>query len=656
MGKTVSVRDQDVYQLISQAYQVGGKYQWAREGAVNSIQAEATWVRFGIEEQGFANQGVARRFIADNGVGMNEEDLRLFLSSFGGGGRTIGMGHNFGQGFKSSCYEWNPFGIVVVSWTEETPEGRMIWIYRDDHGDNTYWRLRDFQLGSGNDAEFEDCIVPTVLPDIGVDAARLKFPEIEEAGHGTVFLFLGDSAERETMNGDYLQGEDSRRGIVGYLNSRFIDIPDGVEIAVENFEAPTGSDARRFMATKDGGRQFYARRSVKGVRARIEAEGVQDGTLFSKHGTIIEWYLTSGPDRREGEVNGPKEPVIMVQYEDEAYEVKKRARDYRLFGVPDEVKDRLWLIIKPPKLVEGSTAWGVTPQASRNQLIAKGEMELPWDDWYETFCTKRPKPVQDAINETRAGQSAEDAGTRRERLKQVQAKFGSRWRPVALVESIRGRLPGNPIADGTSPVAGGGKSRGSSVEVSPSARSKSREAGGGGNTVILDPDTAGEAFGSERRKSDGIPEVVWDKEFTEEDERCFAARFDQREVREGSFGTVHLNAGWPMFQQQFHYWQGEHPRADSRDMEELVKRVYEDEVVSKVMHAHKLRNSIVGYDEDGTEVRLKREEIEQLTSPAALTAAVVGLVNVEQRIRTAAGSKFGPAASARKARPKKARR
>lgn len=164
------------------------------------------------------------------------------------------------------------------------------------------------------------------------------------------------------------------------------------------------------------------------------------------------------------------------------------------------------------------------------------------------------------------------------------------------------------------------------------------------------------AFGTERRKSDGIPEVVWDKEFGDAEDRVYAARFDEKDRREGSFGTVHLNTAWPLFQQQFQYWIDQYPRADALEVESMVKRVYEDEVVSKVMHAHKLIGSVVGHDDDGNEIRLDREDVAELVAPSSLTTAVVGLINVESRIMTSGGSKFGPSESNRRSKPKKARR
>ena len=45
-------------------------FQWARETAINAIEAEASRILFGIEWQGVEARGVYRRYVADNGVGM----------------------------------------------------------------------------------------------------------------------------------------------------------------------------------------------------------------------------------------------------------------------------------------------------------------------------------------------------------------------------------------------------------------------------------------------------------------------------------------------------------------------------------------------------------------------------------------------------------
>ncbi|WP_146007428.1 hypothetical protein [Corynebacterium xerosis] len=641
MGKAVDVRQSDVHHLITQAYHAGGRYQWAREGAVNAIEAGATWIKFGIERQGFENKGVARRYIADNGHGMNADDLRTFLSTFGGGGRKIGFGHNFGQGFKASCYEWNPFGIIVASWTKEDPVGKMIWIYRKDDGDSTTWQLKDFAGGGDTENDLDDCVNPHNIPAIGVDVSKLKFPEIEEAGQGTVFLFLGDTVDRNTEMGDYKRKEDQQRGIVSYLNQRFIELPHGVEVSVESL------GARQDTSTKDvplkspaGKKQFLSNRKVRGIRAGISSDIAASGTLQSARNTKIHWFLTKTDDVTKDPTYRTPKPVIVVKYENEAYDVKKLVSDYRLFGIVDDVRDRVWLIIEPPQMNSDGLSWGVIPQASRGALIANDGEGLPWAAWQDDFYERMPREIRDAINEARSGDSTEDEGERAERLQRIMTNFGKRFMVDALVEDDAGNRRGTEGAPGSSPGPDDpSREKGRSADAG-FPRGRNENTGISGDVVILNPDDAGRAFGKNRKKANGLPAVVWENGFKESD-RFHAARFNYRDVRNGSFGTVFMNASWPLFDSQLRYWSERYPRVEESSILPIMRAAYEDEVVSKVMHAYKMRNARLGKDENGHQIKVQSQLIDEWTSPAALTAGVLGLVNVETRIAKAIGSKYG---------------
>ncbi|GAB2448049.1 hypothetical protein [Nocardia tengchongensis] len=650
MGKIVTVPDENVHHLIRQAYNAGGPYQWAREALVNSIQAKSTWVNFGVDEESFTTHGVARRYVADNGVGMNEENLQLFLSSFGGGGRTISLTENFGQGFKASCYEWNPYGIVVMSWTEETPDGRMIWIHFDHRHDR--WQLRDFDFylpGSDPDedlGEIGDCIPPSYNPTLGIDLRKFHFNEIKEAGHGTVFLFLGDGPHRDTVSGDYKRGEDdSKRGIVNYLNSRFVAIPNDITVRVATLEPkPTETDRReskdRVLVAPNGERYAVHPRLVKGIKPVISPNN-HHGTVMVKHGTKIEWYLTDKPEDALNPEKGPTKPLIAVQYENEAYDRKDRPQQYRQFGIPDSIRSRVWMFIIPPRYDESEpTRWGVMPQASRGMLIGKGSTSLPWEDWQDNFYQQMPGPIKKAIEESRSGDTDSNDQDRRERLKRTMERLSTRFRPPLLIQKDTGRESGNPASSKTGTPRVG---TGSSHEKKPASnmpRNRSADSGGAGDKIILNNDEAGEFAGSVRRKSDGLPDVRW--ETFRDDDVEHAARFD-RLISEGgsSFGTISINTSFPLFKNEFKFWMEEYPRADQDEVISLVKQVYEDELVSKLMHAYKLKGQELGIDEDGNSIRVKDENIQKWISPQALTTAVLGLVNVEQRIRVTGGSRFG---------------
>src|SRR3954453_19698176 len=88
---------------VARVYREGGEFQWVRETLVNSLEAEATRIEFGVEWQAVEERGVYRRVIADNGVGMTPEELVGFFNVWGGGGKPIGGVHeNFGISAKSS--------------------------------------------------------------------------------------------------------------------------------------------------------------------------------------------------------------------------------------------------------------------------------------------------------------------------------------------------------------------------------------------------------------------------------------------------------------------------------------------------------------------------------------------------------------------------
>lgn len=72
---------------------------------------------------------------------------------------------------------------------------------------------------------------------------------------------------------------------------------------------------------------------------------------------------------------------------------------------------------------------------------------------------------------------------------------------------------------------------------------------------------------------------------------------------------------------------------------------YEDELTSKIVHAHKMKGQVLGEDSTGQQVRITVEQVQDWTRPEVLTAALLGLVNVESRIRVTAGARFGGGSS-----------
>ena len=75
-------------------------------------------------------RGVYRRTDRGQRQGNEPRQLKEFFGNMlGEGEKTIGGEHeNFGVGAKTSLLPWNKFGVVIVSWTKDCPEGSLIHI------------------------------------------------------------------------------------------------------------------------------------------------------------------------------------------------------------------------------------------------------------------------------------------------------------------------------------------------------------------------------------------------------------------------------------------------------------------------------------------------------------------------------------------------
>lgn len=224
MPRYVSVPTDATPHLIRQAYEAGGPYQWAREAWRNSQESGADKIYFDVERQAAVSKGVLRRVIIDNGSGMEPDDMRVFLTTFGGGGKPIGVDSNFGQGFKSSVLPWNPYGVVVISYTKDQPDGSMLWIERDATGN---YALKEWQIvDDEEDVAMVDVVVPFPDDDHGCDWSKIRPDWLVT---GTIMVLLGTSADADTVNGDPepARGETTK-GLIKYLNSRLFDVSEQV--------------------------------------------------------------------------------------------------------------------------------------------------------------------------------------------------------------------------------------------------------------------------------------------------------------------------------------------------------------------------------------------------------------------------------------------
>lgn len=385
--------------------------QWLRETFRNADEAGAQNVHYGIEWQGVEAHGIYRRYIADDGIGMDESDLGEFMLTYGGGGKPIGTEHeNFGIGAKVTLLPWNPAGLLVVSYKEgqgyamlmrgeEREYGAMPWEAVDEDDQVVYTAVIDPDGASLGDFGIND--IGSIWQQVPFWADNEDPPD-----HGTIFLLLGPERDYDTILGDPGRPAEATTYMQAlYLNSRLWVVREGQQITID---VPISPDKKSWAARNPGqvapgpGTGGFTRRAITGAHFHIERGGrliATSGSVKLDDETTAYWWLRDEVPERRLNPYGPRAGFISVLYNDELYDLA-RAEDskwrYRQFGIPAaEVMARTFIVIKPP--TEGPN--GIYPTGGRDRLLRSGGHELPFTDWGGTFHELMPPEIAEAIEE-----------------------------------------------------------------------------------------------------------------------------------------------------------------------------------------------------------------------------------------------------------------
>lgn len=618
--------------LVNRTYRESGPFQWARETYVNALEAGATRVEFGIEWQAVANKGVYRRVIADNGCGMDAEQLVEFFNTYGGGGKPIGGVHeNFGVGSKTSLLPWNTYGIVVVSWVDGDPS--MIWIYQNP-GTSEYG-LKVEHAGDPDTGEvtLEAVYAPYEDEEHGCDWEAVKPDWIDQ--HGTVIVLLGDGPADNTVLGDPNRdgAEGDIKGLSSYLNRRIWEIGSDVQVHVDELrntdraqwppsemvahgtQPKAGSDLRTNRRRILGGKYFIEYPRLEYKLGKL----AEKGTVKISDGTDVEWFLWKGK-RPDVHSYAAKGGFIAAKYKNELYNVTTHHSTYRAFGIVEQsVRADVTLIIRPPALEDGKH--GVYPRNDRNALLLRGGPhaggELPIPDWGAEFADEHmPQAIMDAITaaRTEGGGTIEDSAWRN----RLAERFGSRWRIVKLRIRKGGTLPMEATQAGSKSV----------VTTVKKKRKKTGSRGGGGTGGAINTGSKpGTAMGAETRVAGGIPRYRPVKA-SEVGEGMLAAW--QPHDPTYKEGVVLINVEHDVMREQITYWQSQYPDHHAEDIEKEVIDTYGQIAVSKVAHSEFLKGIVPA------------QVVEKdLRSEAALTMSLLGLMAEESVLATRIGGKVG---------------
>jgi hypothetical protein len=607
-----------VQHLVERAYRESAEQQYLRELLVNALEAGATRIEFGPEWGAVEGQGVFRLMVADNGKGMDAENLLRFLNTFGGGGKPIGDAHeNYGVGAKTSLLPWNHHGLVVISWTPSNPAGAMVWLMRDPASGE--YGARKIQTDEG----YHEIVEP-----FG-EWSHVKPEWIED--HGTVVVCLGMTGTEDTFLGKL--GDGHIKGITTYLNKRIWEVPDGVEIYVQELRSSKREDWPRSLAEATGPTvvgtvdRRWNRRRVRGARHFVcDVSGggrlAHHGTEKLSDGTELDWYLWEGERpsvHSYAHING----FIAALYRNELYDTRQHVSQYRSFGIHQAtVRTNLTLIARPP-LAHGT--YGVYPDTARNALKIRGTHRagepLPWAEWAEEFAQIMPEPIRRAL----ATAAPATAGSLDDRSWGTRLKdlFSRRWKAVRYVFSPHGQ-------DRIEPEYSGGRTGGRDEGTGGAG-------GGSGNGPGFQgpPDPRGPVWSTQKKPTGalpatavtckgGLPDFEWTTLSNVDEEGRFAAAWCPPSAEKPN-GVVQLARDHAVFVELFQFWRDQYPDHVGDQVQSIIERVYGEALVARIAHSEQL----VG-DKCWGRTAVDNE----LRSPASLTMAVLGLVSEDHVIRS----------------------
>lgn len=504
---------------VNRAYEQSEAFQWAREATVNSIQAGATEIKFGVAWQAVKTDGVYRRTIADNGRGMTAQMMPAFLNKFGGSGQTIGaIVGNYGIGLKTSVLPWNPAGVVVISVTTQDSyrSVNMMWLqrFKTDAGDFDYGaRALVTEMMDDDDAfdwgktftNSEEAM--TVLPldrmdelgyDMvfeGLDWLKAVPDFIMAAGHGTFIMLLGNKRNDHSFDGDTARNEHvNKYGLSTYLNSRFYSLPANVKITVLSLGSaePNGKWTERKNWPKESGECGITWRPIYGMKSvleryadRLKAYGetcVGESEVTLGHAEVPATIITHlfppmPPEKRthnhEWMANSGDQiavPIYAVLHEAhdgivEAFSVSTGLAEGKSalhkWVQVDSVKRRMAILVIP----RSTETEQVFPDGTRRKMLyqnaVKGGSDMPTEEWANHYRDGlKPDFVRRAIDDF----FREAAEGTVEISDELIKKLASQYHPFMVHRTERRAskkrqriIEPSDATDEAPPVGGGGK-------------------------------------------------------------------------------------------------------------------------------------------------------------------------------------------------------
>jgi len=663
----MKMKPADLAPLIERAYRQAKPFQWLREGIMNAIEAGAKKISLEVEPEGISG-GIYRYAIYDNGTGMTKNDFNKFLFYYGVGAKPIGgVDEHFGIGLKVCMLPWNRYGLVVVS--VKSGIASMCWMYGQRYEEEG--RIKT-QYGPRVWCTEEEGDILAILPIEmdGIDFEKTIPKWIGTKGedgiwrnpsgklaHGTILILMGNNGNEDTILGDpnrseslnLKSGERSFWPDHMYIESRFWEIPEGVEITVKmptNVEKENWPSREEWETGVRGEKKLTLRRYCRGAKDWISHPyGVETGNIPAPLcGTVdvegpipakIHWFLRDKNFPKNHWHKGKSLGYIGALYSNEIYD-RSESREhgiqtrYNKFGIYHSDLQRSLFLIAEPQPMTGEGSKGVYPIDSRSHLIY-GEssgtgFELPWEEWGEDFRRKMPEEISSEIERLERGISSSGIDVSKECMQRV-AHLGHKFviqRPFII--SGGGPVTNLEIAVINRPSSGlrrpqKPQSPPESLPV-PDERRDSR---------YIPAVEGGPLSGVRKNTKCMLPTPEWRSKEEFEAPWVFA-RFERSNFK------VFLNLDHDIYKQSINDAMGRWS-ATKEDVIRAVQMSYGSSIITKVAHVLCRKKTFVSPEADGGETRSTDQIVEELLSPTALTTALMGFHDLENDLKRQLGYK-----------------
>jgi len=429
--------------------------QFVREIYQNALEAGATKLRAYLEPQ-YLTQGAKKLAFADDGPGMTAHEMANYLGQYNSSSKSTGGVHdNFGIGVKATTLINNPYGVVFLSWSEESPEGNMMWFTYDDELSEVSVRPAEVVYVDEDGEEDIECIdiaVPdwstsvnvvnlSLLADAFPDGWEgIKWWECKKAAKikatGTIVMLLGDSAEADSLP------------IWWSVNT----VPHYMSWRYEKLDLKLTHSARFTKESTKHERSFGLLQVINRYAFHEDILCAPNGTEVVVHYVDVP-YKNRGFDTRHQCSDKTYRGFSAIAYKGELYHSTGDKINARSWGITaDDVIKNIIIIVRPPILgvqADGSTR-GVYPNDLRDRLLWQDssstleDKDFDLDSIKRWFVENQPKRLVDMIEKANAEDSSisRSQRARRELLKYADIfKHRSVKKGDRVVEDAQGDRP-----------------------------------------------------------------------------------------------------------------------------------------------------------------------------------------------------------------------